>query len=131
MASVFSKIFAGEIPCFEVYRSQNVLVFMDIKPLTQGHCLVIPKNEVDHYHHLPQEIAVEVHKTALKVAKALQQVTGAERIGWVVAGFEVAHAHVHLIPCNTMEEMSFENNRLETDSDALREMAQRITAALT
>lgn len=131
MASVFSKIFAGEIPCFEIYRSQNVLVFMDIKPLTQGHCLVVPKNEVDHYHRLPQEIAAEVHQTALKVAKALQLVTDAERIGWVIAGFEVAHAHLHLIPCNTMEEMSFERDRLEPDPSELREMAQQIAAALT
>jgi histidine triad (HIT) family protein len=130
MASVFSRIFAGEIPCHQVYRSQNVLVFMDIKPLALGHCLVVPKDEVDHYHHLPPETALEVHKVALKVANALQQVTGAKRIGWVIAGFEVAHAHLHLIPCNTMEEMSFQKDRLELEPSVLSELALKIGAAL-
>ncbi len=131
MASVFSKIFAKEIPCHEVYRSQNVLVFMDIRPLTQGHCLVVPSMEVDHYHQLPLEIALEIHQIALKVSKVLQQLTGKERIGWVIAGFEVAHAHVHLIPCNTMEEMSFEKERLAPEPSALSEIAQRLAAGLT
>ena len=110
MASIFSKIIAGEIPCYKVAEDDNFLAFLDIKPLAKGHTLVIPKEEVDYIFDMPDELLAELHIFAKKVAKGIEKVVECERIGIAVLGLEVAHAHVHLIPINDIGDINFKKD---------------------
>ncbi len=106
MSSLFSKIIAGEIPSYKVYEDDKSLAFLTISPHTEGHTLVIPKVEVDHWDDVPDEYFNHMWQTARLVAKLLKSKLGCARIGVMVAGFEVPHAHIHLIPSESMGDLA-------------------------
>lgn len=126
MASIFSKIIAGEIPCYKIAENENYLAFLDINPLTKGHTLVIPKIEVDYIFDLPDELYSGLQLFAKDVAVALKNAVSCTRVGVCVMGMEVPHAHIHLIPFNFMHEMNFANAKLKLSSDEMNEIAENI-----
>lgn len=126
MASIFTKIVRGEIPCHRVAESEDYLAFLDIRPLSTGHTLVIPKKEIDYFFDLDDDYLGRLMIFAKKVAKALEAVVPCERIGVSVVGLEVPHAHVHLIPINKVSDMSFERTPLDLSSEELADLARRI-----
>lgn len=129
MASIFSRIVAGEIPCYKVAESKDYLAFLDISPLTKGHTLVIPKQEVDYLFDLENELYSGLQLFAKEVAKGIKVATG-KRVGVCVIGLEVPHAHIHLIPFTQMSEMNFANPKLKLDQNELKEIAAKIAAAI-
>ncbi|MEP4535446.1 MAG: HIT family protein [Cyclobacteriaceae bacterium] len=130
MPSVFAKIINREIPAHIVAEDDNYLAFLDINPLVEGHTLVIPKVEVDYIFDLDDEVLAGLHVFAKKVAKAIKQVIPCERVGVSVIGVEVPHAHVHLIPFKTMDDMNFVNIKLSPSQDELAAVAKKIKGAL-
>lgn len=123
MASVFSKIVSGEIPCYKIAETDKFLAFLDIFPLKEGHTLVIPKKEVDHIFDLEANEYADLHAFAHQVAQAIRAAVPSERMGVVVAGFEVPHAHIHLIPADSMDEMNFSNPKLQIEAFRFEEIA--------
>lgn len=107
MASIFTKIIDGEIPCYKVAEDEHFLAFLDINPNAKGHTLCIPKEEEDKIFDLEEQKYLQLMKFSRKVAKALEKTVPCKRVGIAVIGLEVPHVHVHLIPLNNMEEMSF------------------------
>ncbi len=129
MASIFSRIVSGEIPCHEIASTDDFMAFLDISPLAEGHTLVIPKKEVDHILDLDPELAAGLMVFSQKVGKAIHAVSGKARVGFVVAGFEVPHAHVHLIPINHEEELNFNQPRIGMADGQFKQIAERIRVA--
>ena len=109
MASIFSKIISGEIPCYKVAETEDFLAFLDTQPLAKGHTLVIPKKEVDKLFDLDDETYKGLMIFSKKIAEALKKAVDCQRIGISVIGLEVPHVHVHLIPINKMDDMSFKS----------------------
>ena len=130
MVSIFSKIIAGDIPCYQVAESEHCLAFLDINPLTKGHLLVIPKIETDYIFDLENESYTQLHLFAKTVAIALKKAIKCNRIGISVIGLEVPHAHIHLIPINEVSDMNFLNNKLSFTKDEFLEMAKSIASFL-
>lgn len=126
MANIFSKIVQGEIPCYKVAETNNCLAFLDINPLTKGHVLVIPKTEVDYLFDLDDAMYTELQLFAKQVAHAIKKVIDCSRVGVCVIGLEVPHAHIHLIPFDTMEEMNFANKKLSLPADEMKAIANSI-----
>ncbi|MEN7549212.1 HIT family protein [Rapidithrix thailandica] len=126
MASIFTKIVQGEIPCHKIAENDNYFAFLDINPLTEGHTLVIPKKEVDYMFDLDDELLAGLHVFAKKVARALQKAVPCVRVGSCVMGLEVPHAHLHLIPFQMMSDMSFTNPKLNLTQDQLAEIAAKV-----
>lgn len=126
MASIFSRIVAGEIPCYKVAEDDSFLAFLDISPLTKGHLLVIPKIEIDYIFDLDDELYINLHLFAKKVAIALKKAIPCERIGVTVIGLEVPHAHIHLIPINGVNDMNFEREKLSLTKEEMQEIAASI-----
>ena len=130
MASIFSRIIAREIPAHIVAENDQYLAFLDINPLAQGHTLVIPKKEVDYIYDLDDETLAGLHVFAKKVAKGIESVVECERIGVTVIGLEVPHAHVHLIPINGVNDMSFAQPKLSMTSEEMVAIADKIRNAI-
>lgn len=130
MASIFSRIIAREIPAHIVAENEQYLAFLDINPLAQGHTLVIPKKEVDYIYDLDDETLAGLHVFAKKVAKGIESVVECERIGVTVIGLEVPHAHVHLIPINGVNDMSFAQPKLSMTSEEMVSIADKIRNAI-
>lgn len=126
MTTIFSKIVNGEIPAHKVAETEDFLAFLDINPLAKGHTLVIPKVEVDYIFDLDDDLLGRMHVFAKKVAKGIEQVVSCERIGVVVLGLEVPHAHIHLIPINNEGDIDFKNPRLELNHEELENIAGSI-----
>ena len=116
MVSIFSKIISGEIPSFKIHEDDNFLAFLDINPNTIGHTLCIPKKEIDQIFDLDDETLSELIIFSKKVANAIKKAVVCERVGMSVIGLEVPHVHVHLIPINNMDDMSFDTKISMTDS---------------
>ena len=130
MPSIFSRIINGEIPCHKIAESEDCFAFLDINPLVEGHTLVIPKREVDRYFDLePDEIA-SLGIFSKKVATAIKTAIPCNRVGVSVIGLEVPHAHVHLIPIDTMDDMNFAKEKLKLSQEELAEIAGKIRAAM-
>lgn len=129
MASVFSKIVKGEIPCHKVDENDKFLAFLDIMPLQKGHVLVIPKVEIDYIFDIDDVDLGEMMVFAKRVAKKIKRAFPCNRIGVAVVGLEVPHAHIHLIPINSMNDMNFANDKLTLTNDELAEIADRILKA--
>ena len=129
MASIFSKIVAGDIPCHRVAENASFLAFLDIMPLAPGHTLVIAKVEVDRIWDLEPALLGELHVFSQKVALAMEEVMPCRRVGQAVIGLEVPHAHVHLIPLNAVADINFERPKLQVTQDELAEVAARIRDA--
>ena len=119
MATIFSKIIAGEIPCYKVAENDKFFAFLDINPLAKGHTLVIPKQEVDYIFDLSDEDLAAMHVFAKKVALAIGKAFPCRKVGEAVLGLEVPHAHIHLIPMQNEKDMLFSNPKLKLTDEAL------------
>ena len=126
MPSIFSKIVAGEIPCYKIAENDNFLAFLDVFPLKKGHILVIPKKEVDYIFDLDNETYNGLMSFSKTVALALKQAISCNRVAMSVIGLEVPHAHVHLIPMSTMNDVNFSNEKLKLTKEEFEEIAQKI-----
>jgi histidine triad (HIT) family protein len=107
MASIFTRIIAGEIPSYKVAENDYCIAFLDINPLKEGHTLVVPKEEVDYIFNLDKELFLELHSFARKVALAIEKVVPCKRVGMAVIGLEVPHTHIHLIPIDGVHDIDF------------------------
>lgn len=130
MASIFTKIINGEIPCHKVAETDFAIAFLDIRPLKRGHTLIVPKREVDKLFDLPKQDYDRVMDLAYKVGGAMEKVIPCKRIGVAVLGLEVPHAHVHLIPIDTERDLNFGNERLSFSDEEWTETAEAIRSAL-
>lgn len=117
MASIFTKIINGEIPCYKIAEDENFIAFLDINPMAKGHTLVVPKIEEDYIFDLPQDTLSKMMPFAQKVAAQIKQVTGCKRVAIAVLGMEVPHAHMHLIPINTEADVDFRKAKLQLTSE--------------
>jgi histidine triad (HIT) family protein len=126
MGSVFSRIVAGEIPCYKVAESEQYLAFLDVQPIAKGHVLVIPKAEVDYIFDMPPAELSGLHLFAQEVARKLKSVVPCKRIGVAVIGLEVPHAHIHLVPMNSIGDLNFSNPRLRFTPEEMEELANSI-----
>ena len=129
MASIFTKIVNGDIPSYKVAEDDRYFAFLDIFPLQLGHCLVIPKQEVDYIFDMDSKEYIGLQAFAHKVAQAVKEVIPCERIGVAVIGLEVPHAHIHLIPINQMDDMNFSNEKLKFSDDIMQETCDKIAKA--
>ncbi len=130
MASIFSKIIAGDIPAYKVAETTEFLAFLDISPLAEGHVLVIPKKEVDYLFDLDDETYTGLQIFAKIIAAGIKKVIPCNRIGVTVIGLEVPHAHIHLIPINGVSDMNFTNPRLKFTPEEFQATAEKIKTAL-
>ena len=126
MASVFSKIVAGEIPSYKVAEDENYYAFLDISPVAKGHTLVIPKHEVNYIFDLDSEEYAGLWQFARRVAKAMKQVLPCQRIGVAVMGLEVPHAHIHLVPINKESDMNLFKAKLSLPADEMAAIAGKV-----
>lgn len=129
MASIFTKIIDGEIPCYKVAEDENHIAFLDINPNTKGHTLCVPKIEVNKIFDLNSDQYLLLMEFSRKVALALEKTISCKRVGMSVIGLEVPHVHVHLIPLNDMKEMTFQN-KVTMDDGAFKALAKDIAAAI-
>ena len=129
MPSLFTSIVNGEIPCHKIAETEDFLAFLDVFPCAPGHTLVIPKQEIDYIFDLEDSLYEGLMKFSKQVAAAVEQAVPCKRIGVAVIGLEVPHAHVHLIPLNSMADMNF-NNKLKMSQDELAEIAAKIREKL-
>ena len=128
MASIFSRIVAGELPAFKVAEDADHLAFLDITPLVEGHTLVIPKQEIDYIFDLTPQALAALHVFAQRVAKGVRAAVPCQRIGEAVIGLEVPHAHIHLIPLNQVSDMNFANPKIKVPEARMQELAAAIAA---
>ncbi|NBB21837.1 HIT domain-containing protein [Runella sp. CRIBMP] len=129
MPSLFTRIVNGEIPCHKIAETEDFLAFLDVFPCAPGHTLVIPKQEIDYIFDLEDSLYEGLMKFSKQIAAAVEQAVPCKRIGVAVIGLEVPHAHVHLIPLNSMADMNF-NNKLKMSQDELAEIAAKIREKL-
>lgn len=130
MASIFTKIVQGDIPSYKIYEDERFLVFLDAFPLAKGHCLVIPKQEIDYLFDLPDELYSDMQMLAKKIALALKEAIPCKRIGVAVLGLEVPHAHIHLVPMNSEADINFKNPKLRFSAEEFAEIADQIKRLL-
>jgi histidine triad (HIT) family protein len=129
MPSLFSRIVAGEIPCHKILEDEKHLAFLDIMPLVHGHVLVIPKKEQDYLFDLEPQDLSDLWLFAQKVAIGMKSVLPCKRIGTAVIGLEVPHAHIHLVPLQTVGDINFEKQKLSPTQDELSEIVEKIASA--
>lgn len=128
MASIFSRIVAGEIPSHKIAESEEFYAFLDIRPLAKGHTLVIPKKEIDYIFDIDDALLGRLMVFAKKVSKGIKKVVPCAKIGVSVVGLEVPHAHVHLIPINSVKDMSFAKEPIDMKQEELAALASEISA---
>lgn len=126
MASIFTRIVAGEIPSYKIAENEQFYAFLDINPLQKGHTLVIPKREVDYIFDLEDEELAAMHLFAKKIANAIRKTFDCKKVGVAVMGLEVPHAHIHLIPINKEKDMVFSNPKLKLSREEFEEIAKAI-----
>jgi histidine triad (HIT) family protein len=129
MASIFSKIVAGEIPCYKVAETEHCLAFLDVNPIVRGHVLCIPKKEVDYIFDLDDELFTELHLFSRRVARGLKKVCPCIKVGQAVVGIDVPHAHIHLVPLNKPGDLSF-SHHVQMSAEELSALAAEIAAAV-
>jgi histidine triad (HIT) family protein len=129
MTSIFSRIINGEIPAWKVAESEHFLAFLDVNPLAKGHTLIVPKVETDYFFDLSDEEITGIMLFSKKVASALRSTLPCLRIGMSVIGLEVPHAHVHLVPLNSMGDINFSNSRLNLSAEEMEAIAAFIRSA--
>ncbi len=127
MASIFSKIIAGEIPCYKVAETENCFAFLDINPVQKGHVLCIPKKEVDYLFDMDEQQYCLLAQFARRVAKSIKKVCPCKKVGVAILGLEVPHAHIHLIPLQNEGDMNFHNHIKLTDEE-FRQLAADLAA---
>ncbi|WP_282918742.1 HIT family protein [Porphyromonas macacae] len=130
MATIFSRIIAGEIPCYKVAENEKFFAFLDINPLVKGHTLVVPKQEVDYIFDLTDEDLAEMHVFAKRIATAIKKAFPCKKVGEAIIGLEVPHAHIHLIPIRQESDMLSSNPKLKLSDEEFRSIAQAINSSL-
>ncbi len=130
MASIFTKIINGEIPAYKIAENDKFLAFLDVFPLVQGHVLVVPKKETDYIFDIEDADLEEMIIFAKKVAKAIKLAVPCKRIGMSVIGLEVPHAHIHLVPMNTADDVNFTRPKIKPTPEELSAMAEKIKSKL-
>ncbi len=130
MPSIFTKIINGEIPCHKIAETDKFLAFLDVFPLVNGHILVVPKKETDYIFEIEDQDLSEIMVFAKKIAKAQKIAIACKRIGIAVIGLEVPHAHIHLVPMNTADDLNFTRPKLKPSQEELASVASRIKAEL-
>lgn len=128
--TIFSKIIAGEIPSYKIAENEKFFAFLDIFPLREGHVLVVPKTEVDNLFNLPDEYLAEMLVFAKPIALAIEKSFPCNRCGITVIGLEVPHAHMHLIPINTANDLNFTQHKPQASAETLKKAQEKILAAL-
>jgi len=126
MGSIFTRIVAGEIPCYRIAENDEFLAFLDITPVATGHTLVIPKMEIDYIFDIDDNTLARLFTFSKKVAIQLQRAVPCRRIGMSVIGLEVPHAHVHLLPLNTMSDINFSGERIKMTPEQFSQLAAQI-----
>lgn len=130
MATIFTKIINGEIPCYKVAEDDNFIAFLDINPIALGHTLVVPKKETDYIFAMEDNDLKDLIVFAKRVAIAIEKVVPCKRVGMAVIGIEVPHTHIHLSPINGVGELSFSGNRLEVSNEQLLELSNKISKSI-
>ena len=130
MSTIFSKIISGEIPAYKVAESNDYLAFMDVYPIARGHVLVIPKKETDYLFDITDDEYMGLWIFAKIVAQGIKKVFPCEKVGVAVVGLEVAHAHIHLVPINRVDDMDFSKEKLKLSSEELQTAAENIKIAI-
>jgi histidine triad (HIT) family protein len=128
--TIFSKIIAGDIPSYKIAENEKFFAFLDIFPLVKGHVLVVPKIEVDKFFDVPDEYIGGLLLFAKPIAKAIEKTFPCNRCGISVVGLEVPHAHLHLIPINSADDMNFSNPKLKLSAEELKEVQERLLTEL-
>ena len=128
MSSIFSKIVRGEIPCYRIAENDEFLAFLDVNPLVKGHTLVIPKKEEDYIFDLDADAYQGLWAFAKRVSAAVEQAVPCKRIGIAVIGLEVPHAHIHLVPMDSIGDLNFKAERAVLTQDEFKELAAKIAA---
>ena len=127
MATIFTKIINGEIPCYKIAGDENYFAFLDINPLRAGHTLVVPKREIDYIFDMDDVYLEGMIVFSKKIAAAIRSVIPCNRIGVAILGLEVPHAHMHLVPMDTMEDINFKNPKLKFSPEEFKEIAAKIS----
>lgn len=128
MASIFTKIINGEIPSYKVAEDEQFYAFLDIRPLAKGHTLVIPKKEIDYIFDLDDELLGDMMKFSKRLGLAIEKVVPCKRMGMTVLGLEVPHAHIHLVPINSVYDIDFKKSRVEMTQEEFIALADKIAA---
>ena len=131
MSSIFSKIIAGDIPCYKIRENERFLAFLDIFPMAKGHVLVIPKTETDKFFDLPDTYLTEILIFAKPIAKAIEAGFNCNRCGISVVGLEVPHAHLHLVPIQSADDLNFTRGKLSLSKEALIEIQEKIISLMS
>ena len=126
METIFTKIVKGEIPSYKIAETENCYAFLDISPIAKGHTLVIPKKQIDYIFDIEDELLGELMAFAKSVAKGLEKVVSAKKIGISVIGLEVPHAHIHLVPINEVYDIDFKKERLKFSDEEYKQLAEDI-----
>jgi len=127
MASLFTKIINGEIPCYKVAEDERYFAFLDINPLKKGHTLIVPKQETDYIFDLNDDMIAGMIIFSKKIALAIKDAIPCKRIGVAILGIEIPHAHIHLIPMDSMEDVNFRNPKLRLTPEEFKEIAKNIS----
>ncbi len=130
MASIFTKIINGEIPSYKLAEDERFFAFLDIRPLARGHALVVPKQETDYIFNIEDDLLGEMIKFAKKVALAIEEVVPCKRMGITVLGLEVPHAHIHLVPINSVYDIDFSKDPVQMSPEEFTALAQEISEAI-
>ena len=130
MATIFSRIIKGEIPCYRIAENDKFFAFLDINPLMKGHTLVVPKHETDYIFNIEDEELGQMMVFAKKVAQAIEKAIPCTRIGVAVIGLEVPHAHIHLVPIVKEGDLDFKKEHLKLTQEEFLEIQQRITSSI-
>jgi histidine triad (HIT) family protein len=128
MATIFTRIIRGEIPCYKIAEDDNYFAFLDINPLMEGHTLVVPKKETDYLFDLDDDQLSGLILFSKKVAEAIRSAIPCNRIGVAILGLEVPHAHIHLVPMNSMEDVNFKNPKLKFSPEEFMKTAEKISS---
>lgn len=129
MPSVFTKIIQGELPAYKIYEDDKILSFLALDQVNLGHTLVICKDEINHWTEVPPDLYAQLHLVSQKIGKAILKVSGAPRVGQIVAGFEVPHYHLHLIPAWSIPDLDFKRATKRSDAE-MREIQNKIISVL-
>ncbi|MFM7021720.1 MAG: HIT family protein [Flavobacteriales bacterium] len=130
MATIFTRIIQGEIPCYKVAENKDFIAFLDVSPLKKGHVLVVPKLEIDYIFDMEDQLLADLHIFSKKVAKALKKTIPCKRIGTAVIGLEVPHTHIHLVPMDTIADLDFTKPRAQFTKEEFSTLADAIAANL-
>lgn len=130
MPTIFTKIVTGEIPSYKIAEDEKFYAFLDINPIAKGHTLVIPKKEIDYLFDMEDDLFLELFLFTKKVAIALKRAIPCEKVGVAVIGLEILHAHIHLIPLKTMEDINFSRPKLKLTHEEFKDIVEKVTKAL-